>query len=87
MDELTKMLIVQLPIVAVLAVWINSWISRLYQDFKDERKLAAEERKAMLDGQFDLKQRVGRLEEHIIGDRSPTIHRSPLSNGQTGAGS
>lgn len=86
MDDLTKMLVIQLPIVAVLAVWINSWIKTLYDDFKKERDLAAAERKTMLDNQFDLKERVGRLEDHIIGDRSPTLHRPPTSNGQTGAG-
>lgn len=80
MDELTKMLIVQLPIVAVLAIWINSWISKLYADFQEERKQSAIERKAMLDGQYDLKERVGRLEEHVIGDRSPTLLRPPTAS-------
>lgn len=86
MDDLTKMLAIQLPIVAVLAIWINSWIKTLYDDFKKERDLAAAERKTMLDNQFDLKERVVRLEEHLIGDRSPTMLRPPVPNGQTGVG-
>lgn len=85
MDDLTKMLVIQLPIVAALALWINSWINKLYNQFLEERKAAGEERAKMLDAQFDLKERVSRLEEHIIGDRSPTLHLNPL-NGQTGAG-
>ena len=87
MDDTAKLFIAQLGIAGVLLIWINSWISRLYADFQEERKAAAVERAKLLDGQFDLKQRVGRLEEHIIGDRSPTMHTNPLSNGKTGVGS
>ena len=77
MDELTKMLIVQLPIVVALALWINQWINKLYDKFVEDQKAQAAERKTMLDNQFDLKERVGRLEEFLIGDRSPTLHGKP----------
>lgn len=87
MDEATiKALVIQAPAVVLLLLWINSWIKVLYDDFKKERDLARAERTDMQDALGDLKNRVGRLEEHIIGDRAPTLHRSQL-NGQTGTGS
>lgn len=70
MDEITKLLLINLPLVAVLALWINRWIERLYNDFRTDRDVAAEER-------ADIKMRLKRLEEHIIGDSAPTLTNRP----------
>lgn len=77
MDDTTKILVINLPLVAVLAIWINNWIKVLYTDFKQQLATSDKNQQTMMDSLYDLKERVGRIEESVLGDRSPTIHKRP----------
>lgn len=70
MDEAIKIIVVNLPLVALLAWWINRWVERLYIDMRADRKEASDER-------ADLRMRVKRIEEHLLGDNAPTLPRKP----------
>jgi len=74
-DDTTKLLAINLPLVAALAIWINSWIKVLYTDFKAQLAKNEANQEKMMDSLFDLKERVARIEESVLGDRSPTNKR------------
>lgn len=70
MDVAFKVILINLPLVAILAWWINRWIERLYEDFRKDRHEASDER-------ADLRMRVKRIEEHLLGDNAPTLAKRP----------
>lgn len=76
MDEIAKILIGSSPILAVVLL-LGTQLIATVKDLVIMQTQAKDER-------ADIKARLKRLEEHVIGDVSPTLTRDEVVNGSSG---